>query len=459
MSLHRKENHPPKVLVAHQPSYLPWQGYFARLFDVDQLVLLDHVQFAERGVQHRTWIRGHTGGRQRLSVPVRRTGRYPQPIRDVAIADPRWAHRHWRTLSQIYRRAKYFDTYAEDLHAIYHQPWTTLTAVNTTLIKLVSRALGLDIQLIPSSSLDPTGTKTAMLVDLCRRTGATVLRVGTGAPHYLDTRLLTQAGIAIEVATYTHHPYPQGRGPFVPNLAALDPVLHHGPHAREILAAGASTRTWTPHEHDSRPAVTGSRARPQARQTHSLMPLLTDRRRLKQAARGCMRTTSSPGADGMTWRNYRAGLDARLAKLAAHLHDGSWTPSPLRQVTWSLDDKDLAIVIPTVEDRIVHRALRQCAEPILEAHAYPDWLFGWRPGRSRAHALAYAQRHGITSPCWVADIDVTRATAGSTVDQTMRWLADWIHDGSFLRIVRRVLNGLPSPLAPGSGLSPLLTNL
>ncbi|MFE0023386.1 Retron-type reverse transcriptase [Amycolatopsis sp. NPDC059021] len=202
--------------------------------------------------------------------------------------------------------------------------------------------------------------------------------------------------------------------------------------------------------------MTGPPALPQA---HSLMPLLTDRRRLKHAARGCMRTTSSPGADGMTWREYRAGLDERLQHLAARLQNGTWRPGPTREITWDSDGKTLTVAIPMVEDRIVHRALRHCAEPILEAHAYPDWLFGWRLGRTRVHALTYAQQHGITSPCWVADVDVTRATAGGTTEQAVGWLAEWIHDGSFLHLVRQALDGLPSPLAPGSGLTPLLTNL
>ncbi len=194
-------------------------------------------------------------------------------------------------------------------------------------------------------------------------------------------------------------------------------------------------------------------------QTHSLMPLLVHPGHLTQAARGCMRTASSPGADGLTWHDYRTGLRDRLADLAARLRDGSWRPGPVRQISWTSADKHLRVTIPTVEDRIVHRAIRRCVEPILEVHAYPDWMFGWRPRRGRIHALAYAQQQGITSPCWVADIDIAHATAGVTVEHVLGWLAQWVHDGSFLATVRHALDGLPSPLAPGSGLSPLLTNL
>jgi hypothetical protein len=234
------------LLVAHQPAYLPWQGYFARLLDADRLVLLDHVQFCERGRQHRNWIRGHDGGRQLLTVPVRRSGRFGQSIRNVEIADPRWARRHWRTIEQVYRRASYFDLIADELCAFYDQPWTTLAEVNTSMLRLLLGALGLSVKLEYSSATVPAGRKTAMLIDLCRRSGASVLRVGTGAPRYLDAQLLAASGIQVEIIRFTHPSYDQGGRPFVPGLAMLDLLVHQGPHARDVLAAGTQLSAWDP---------------------------------------------------------------------------------------------------------------------------------------------------------------------------------------------------------------------
>ncbi|MGH3814368.1 MAG: WbqC family protein [Pseudonocardiaceae bacterium] len=243
----------PRILVAHQPAYLPWQGYFARLLDVDRLVLLDHVQFAERGRQHRNVIRGPGGGRHLLSVPVHRSGRFGQSIREVEIADPRWAQRHWSTVEQAYCRAPYFDDLRDDLYRVYQHPWTTLHEVNTALIRLMLDVLGLSVRIEHSSTINPAGRRTAMLIDLARRTGSSVLRVGTSAPRYLDAALLAQVGIGVEIISYTHHPYPQGKDPFLPGLAALDLVLHQGPAARNILAAGVARRCWEPVEGGDRP--------------------------------------------------------------------------------------------------------------------------------------------------------------------------------------------------------------
>lgn len=238
--------HDKTLLVAHQPAYLPWQGYFARLLDADRLVLLDHVQFSERGRQHRNWIRAHDGGRQLLSIPVRRSGRFGQAIRHVEIADPRWAGRHWRTIEQVYRRARYFDLIADELRALYNQSWKTLAEVNTSMLHLLLRALGLSVCLEYSSTIAPAGQKTTMLIDLCRRSGASVLRVGTGASRYLDAQQLAESGIQVEIIRYTHPSYDQGGRAFVPGLATLDLLSHQGPHARDVLAAGTRLSLWPP---------------------------------------------------------------------------------------------------------------------------------------------------------------------------------------------------------------------
>jgi hypothetical protein len=190
------------------------------------------------------------------------------------------------------------------------------------------------------------------------------------------------------------------------------------------------------------------------------MPLLFDERRLRQAARMSMRRRSAPGADGMTWAAYRRGMATHVRKLSVALREGSWRPGPLRTVRLTAyTGKEFAVVVPTVEDRIVHRAMRAVVEPILERRAFPDWVAGYRPGRNRLSAIRLAMRHldrGLTA---VADLDVAAVSAGASAEAVTDWLAEHVQDGTFLSRFRMVLAALPEPLAPGSGLAPLLINL
>lgn len=193
---------------------------------------------------------------------------------------------------------------------------------------------------------------------------------------------------------------------------------------------------------------------------HSLMPYLLDVRHLSRAARLCMRRGSAPGVDGLTWAGYRHGLRNRLATLADRLREGAWTPDPVRKADiTSFTGKVFTAVIPTVEDRIVHRAMRLALDPILDQQVLHDWVSAYRPGRNRITALRHADAQVSAGRCWLADIDVADASAGGTAEQFVDWLAEYVTDGTFLAVFRRALLGLPSPLIPGSGLWPVLFHL
>lgn len=195
-------------------------------------------------------------------------------------------------------------------------------------------------------------------------------------------------------------------------------------------------------------------------QTHSLMPLLASVPRLRAAARFCMRRSSGAGIDSCTWRKYRESFTDRLRVLSGRLFNGSWRPSPVLirpKVTFA--GKLLFVAIPTVEDRIVHRAIRNCIEPILDKYVLLDFVSGFRRGRSRIDAVRRATVFLESGRTWVSDIDVKDISKGSTTIEVIEWLAELISDGSFLSLFRVTLDGLPSPLFPGSGFAPLLVNL
>jgi RNA-directed DNA polymerase len=162
----------------------------------------------------------------------------------------------------------------------------------------------------------------------------------------------------------------------------------------------------------------------------------------------------------MTWAGLRREAPALLPQLARQLADGSWQPGPLREVEiMTYTGKTMPTSIPPVVDRLVHRAMRNAVEPILEARAFQDWVSGFRPGRSRITALRQAAAHRQVGYSWVADLDVASVSAGAQVCEAIDWFAEYIHDGTFLARLRTALGAMPEPITPGSGLAPLLINL
>ncbi|GIL29057.1 hypothetical protein NUM_43110 [Actinocatenispora comari] len=189
------------------------------------------------------------------------------------------------------------------------------------------------------------------------------------------------------------------------------------------------------------------------------MPYLLDVSHLMRAARRCMRRAGAPGSDGVSWATYRNGLRGRLAELSERIRCGDWHPAPIRPVEIvSYTGKVFTAAIPTVEDRIVHRAMSTALDPILD-QVLADWVSAYRPGRNRITAQRHADAHRRAGNRWAADVDVAGASTGGRVDQLVDWLAEHVTDGSFLSLFGRALSGLPSPLVPGTGLWPAVFHL
>ncbi|MET8683612.1 reverse transcriptase domain-containing protein [Streptomyces sp. NPDC004732] len=173
-----------------------------------------------------------------------------------------------------------------------------------------------------------------------------------------------------------------------------------------------------------------------------------------------MRRASSPGADGLSWAGFRTGLRERLDELGEQLHHGTWQPGPLRAShVVAYTGKHIDTVIPTVRDRVVHRAMRRAVEPVLDQTAFAPWVSGFRRGRNRLTSLRQSAVHLAQGRTWVVDVDVQQASAGARSEEVVDWLSAHVHDGTFLSRVRTALEVLPDPIVPGCGLSPLLLNL
>lgn len=162
----------------------------------------------------------------------------------------------------------------------------------------------------------------------------------------------------------------------------------------------------------------------------------------------------------MTWAQLRGRSGDLLPELAQQLADGTWCPGDLRQIAIpTYTGKTMLTSVPPVLDRLVHRAIRNAVEPVLEARAFYNWVSGFRPRRNRLTSLRQAAAFRDAGYSWVADIDVKEVSDRAHVDEAVDWFAKHIHDGTMLARIRTCLNGMPGPIAPGSGLAPLLINL
>ena len=180
------------MLVAiHQPNFLPWLGYFDRMVSADLFVLLDHVQFERRNYQNRTQIRLEDEARW-ITVPVVQLSQKERIVEkrvDNPEADgPRWwGPNSLQTLRYAYRNAPYFELYAPRLRQMLETRWDKLVDLNIATLEFVREALEIRTPMIRSSTLPVQGQRSGLLLDICRKTGATAFLGGMGGSRtYLD---------------------------------------------------------------------------------------------------------------------------------------------------------------------------------------------------------------------------------------------------------------------------------
>ncbi|MFH1858090.1 MAG: WbqC family protein [Candidatus Omnitrophota bacterium] len=227
------------ILSAHQSHYLPWLGYFDKIAQSDQFVVLDCVQYKKREFQNRNKIRTPLG-EQWLTVPVVSKGHYDQRLKDVLIDNEiGWAKDHWHAVQTNYAKAPCFKAYSGFFEETYARPWRYLVDLNLHLIRFFLEQFGIQAPLFLESEIGTQTQATDRLIELATQCKANVYLSGIGGKEYLEEEKFRTAGMILRYQDFSHPVYPQRfmKGPedFIPNLSAIDLLLNLGKDAKPFF--------------------------------------------------------------------------------------------------------------------------------------------------------------------------------------------------------------------------------
>ena len=91
--------------------------------------------------------------------------------------------------------------------------------------------------------------------------------------------------------------------------------------------------------------------------------------------------------DGLTWQDYEAELEPRLAALHDRIHRGAYRPQPARRTYIpKADGRQRPLAIAALEDKIVQGAVVMVLNAIFEED-FLGFSYGFRPGRGTHDAL------------------------------------------------------------------------
>ena len=193
---------------------------------------------------------------------------------------------------------------------------------------------------------------------------------------------------------------------------------------------------------------------------------------LKEAFRRT-RKGGATGVDGVTATEYASKLDANLSELLERFKSGRYYAPPVRRTYIPKEvggDKNRPLGIPTLEDKILQRAIVMLLTPLYEQE-FLECSYGYRPKRSAHQALEKLQSAimRMGNRCWLLEVDIKeyfetvdhrelreivqkRVRDGVVNRQLGKWLKAGVMEDGALRYPRE---GTPQ----GGVVSPLLANI
>ena len=179
---------------------------------------------------------------------------------------------------------------------------------------------------------------------------------------------------------------------------------------------------------------------------------------------------AAPGVDGLTWREYEADLEPRLADLHARVHRGAYRAQPSRrQFIPKPDGQERPLAVAALEDKIVQKATVAVLNTIYEED-FLGFSYGFRPKRGPHDALD-ALMVGISSRRvnFILDTDIRSFFDSVSQSWLIRFLEHRIGDRRIIRLIQKwlragiledeVVTVSETGTGQGSVISPLLANV
>jgi hypothetical protein len=219
------------IATIHQPNFMPWLGFFAKLSKANFYVALDNVDIILDGakcITPRVKIKMANGAGW-FKVPIIRPtdNRKINSIR-ISFQDD-WMAVHLKTIASAYGKAPYFKKYFELYADTIANKYEHLSHLNISLIKAMCNELEIKTSIVIASEMQLQSNHATMrLVEICTQLGCNTYTSGKGALNYVEPQMFIDNNINHVMSGYNHPVYSQLHGPFEPGLSILDALMNCG---------------------------------------------------------------------------------------------------------------------------------------------------------------------------------------------------------------------------------------
>lgn len=229
------------ILTAHQPVYLPWLGLFHKIALAERFCIFDIAQYQTKDFNNRNKIKTNTGPIW-LSVPVESKDHFEKKLCDIKIVNNGWNRKHFKSIDLAYKKAPFYADYIGKLEEILaSKTYEYLADLNFATLDFGLKALGIDVPIDTGSKFGFEGYKSDLVLDMCKKLGATSYIFGAQGRNYAEVDKFNEAGVAVYFQDYQHPVYPQLHGEFEPYMSIIDLLFNVGPDSYKTMMSGNVT--------------------------------------------------------------------------------------------------------------------------------------------------------------------------------------------------------------------------
>jgi RNA-directed DNA polymerase len=149
------------------------------------------------------------------------------------------------------------------------------------------------------------------------------------------------------------------------------------------------------------------------------------------------RKDGAVGVDGQTAADYEKDLEGNLQSLLERAKSGTYRAPPVRRVyiPKGTGGDTRPIGVPTLEDKVLQRAIVMLLEPIYEQD-FHDCSYGFRRGRSAHQALDSLWKQTMQSGGgWILEVDIRKYFDTLDHGHLRALLQQRVRDGVVLRLI------------------------
>lgn len=215
------------IFSGHQPNFLPYMGYFYKMFKSDVFVLDDDVQFSKGEYQNFNYIKV---GKDKYKITIPVSYYYGDQINEVKIDySKNWQMKMLKTVEMNYSKAKNFNDVFEMLSRHIMAMHEFLFDLNYQLINEIVKRLHIKTNVIIASKDVPTDLrKNDRNIYQCKKLKGTIYYSGLGGKGYNDVKAFKKNGIDVVYSDYKPVVYNQQKWNFIHDLSVLDYLFNEG---------------------------------------------------------------------------------------------------------------------------------------------------------------------------------------------------------------------------------------